>query len=225
MRDRARSGCTAGLVQESLIPQERWVTLAVVLVWYNGDMNATRRRGAALVAASLLVVAALAISPAGRPLVRRLAYDLGLRVPPHAVREGERLPPLALTTLDGTTAQLNARPGRRLLINVFATWCTPCQEETPALSSAAPVIEKSGTEIVGIDQAESGASVKRFADAYALHYPLYIDPAGAAQVRLGARVIPTTLLVDPQGVVRFIHVGPLSTSDFEALAKGPLADR
>jgi peroxiredoxin len=188
-------------------------------------MNATRKREAALVAASLFLVAALALSPAGRPLVRRIVYGLGLRTPPHAVREGERLPPLALTTLNGTSAQLTAQPGRRLLINVFATWCTPCQEETPALSSAAPVLERSGTEVVGIDQAESGTSVKRFAAAYSLHYPLYVDPAGAAQALLGARVIPTTLLVDPNGVVRFIHVGPLDASDFVALAKGPLADR
>jgi peroxiredoxin len=211
-------------VQESSPPKERWVTLAVVLVWYNGDMNATRRREAALVAASLLLVA-FAISPAGRPLVRQVVYGLGLRERPHAIREGERLPPLALTTLDGSSTQLVVHPGHRLLINVFATWCTPCQEETPALSGAARAIERSGTQIVGIDQAESGESVKRFAAAYGLHYPLFIDPAGTAQARLGARVIPTTLVVDAQGVVRFIHVGPLDASDFEALAKGPVADR
>jgi thiol-disulfide isomerase/thioredoxin len=169
-------------------------------------MIASRVRGGALVIAALLFIALAALAHHFRPIAR-----------PQPLQSGEAIGRLSFTRLDGSSVALEPRVGHALLVNVFATWCPPCRSETPALADAAPRLERAGVDVVGIDQAESSSQVERFADEYGLRYPLYIDDTNATKVSLDARIIPTTVLVDRQGVVRVIHVGPLDASEFLAL--------
>lgn len=181
-------------------------------------MNASRARGAALVAA-LLVLIALALSPALRSNVRHVAYRLGVLSPPHAIGTGQSLGTLQLTALDGATEGVRAQPGRRLLINIFATWCLPCQAETPFLASVAPRLRREGIDIVGVDQAEPPQSVARFVQSFGVAYPTYVDPNRWSPLSLDARVIPTTILVGSDNVVKTIHVGPLDKSELLAITR------
>lgn len=181
-------------------------------------MNASRVRGAALIAA-LLVLIALAASPTLRSLVRRGAYGLGLLKPPHAIAAGKSLGTLQLTDLEGATQAVRAQPGRRLLINIFATWCEPCQSETPFLAAAAPRLKREGIDVVGVDQAEPPQSVARFVRSFGVAYPTYVDPNRWSPLSLDARVIPTTILVDGNDVVKTIHVGPLDQAGLVALTR------
>jgi cytochrome c biogenesis protein CcmG, thiol:disulfide interchange protein DsbE len=169
-------------------------------------MIASRVRGGTLVIAALLFIALAALAHHFRPIAR-----------PHPIASGEPLGQLSFTKLDGTTVALAPRAGHALLVNVFATWCPPCQSETPALADVAPRLQRAGIDVVGIDQAESSSQVERFADQYGLRYPLYIDGSNATKASLDARIIPTTVLVDRRGIVRAIHVGPLDSSEFLAL--------
>jgi thiol-disulfide isomerase/thioredoxin len=181
-------------------------------------MKASRARGAALTAA-LVVLVAMAASPTLRSLVRHAAYRIGVLSPARPIATGQALGSLQLTSLDGSTQTLRARPGRRLLINIFATWCTPCQWETPYLAASARRLAEAGIDLVGVDQAEPVNSVASFVQAYNIHYPTYIDPNRWSPLSLDARVIPTTILVDPNGVVRSIHVGPLDTAELLAMTR------
>jgi|SRR5215469_17035675 len=182
-------------------------------------MNASRARGGALIAA--LVVIALLASPALRSLVRQGAYHLGILSPPRPIAQGQSLGTLMLTSLDGSTQPVRARPGRRLLINIFATWCVPCQSETPMFAAAAPRLQRRGIDLVGVDQAEPASSVVRFVESYGVGYPTYIDPNRWSPLALDARVIPTTILIGSDNVVKAIHVGPLDESSLVAFTKGP----
>lgn len=105
-----------------------------------------------------------------------------------------------------------------MLINVFAGWCEPCRYELPALASVAPRLEREGVDVVGIDQAESAAQVERVTQVFDLRYPTYIDVDRSTQTMLGARIIPTTIVVDRNAVVRYEHAGPLDASGFLAAA-------
>jgi thiol-disulfide isomerase/thioredoxin len=181
-------------------------------------MNASRARGGAVVA-TLLVLAALVAFPALRSHVRNVAYRLGVLSPPRAFSTGQPLGTLELTSLDGSTQSVRAQPGRRLLINVFATWCVPCRAETPFLISVAPRLRSQGIDVVGVDQAETPASVARFVESFGVAYPTYVDPNRWSPLSLDARVIPTTILVGPDNVVRAIHVGPLDPGELIAMTR------
>ena len=188
------------------------------LVWYNGSMNASRGRGGALVAA-LLVLFALVASPALRSLARQGAYKLGILSPPRPIAVGQPLGTLTLMGLDGSAQTVRTQPGHRLLINIFATWCTPCQAETPFLAAAAARLRRNGIDVVGIDQAEPPESVARFVQAYGVEYPTYVDPNRWSPLALDARVIPTTILVGRDNVVKTIHVGPIEEHELLALTR------
>jgi cytochrome c biogenesis protein CcmG, thiol:disulfide interchange protein DsbE len=180
-------------------------------------MNASRGRGAALIAA--LCILAAALSPPARPYVRAAAYHLGLLSAPHPLVRGEPLTSISLVGLDGSKVFLRPRLGHAMLINVFATWCPSCQAETPMLVSFAPSLQRAGVDIVGVDQAESIPQVRRFTSTLAVPYPVYVDQNQTTKITLDARVIPTTLLVDRRDIVRFIYSGPLDSSELLTMTK------
>lgn len=127
----------------------------------------------------------------------------------HVLRTGDRLVPLQVSSIYG--APYTLVPAQRpTVVNVFATWCTPCREETPGFASAAKGLRARGIDVVGIDQEESAGAVSLFARRFALPYPVYIDTTGITHDLLGARVIPTTILVDSRGVIVWEHSGPLT---------------
>ncbi len=148
------------------------------------------------------------------PLGVRIEHHLGHHGP---LRTGDRLTPLSLASIDGSTAIL-APAGRPQVINVFATWCTPCRSEMPAFALMAARFQRRGIDVVGIDQEESASQVTRFAREFALPYRVYIDRDGVTHTVLGARMIPTTIYVDGRGVIRWQHAGPLTQQDMLDLA-------
>lgn len=137
--------------------------------------------------------------------------------PPQLLHAGDRLAPIGLSSLSGSPYTL--RPaGRPQIINIFATWCTPCRMEMPGFAAAAARLKARGIDVVGIDQEESGERVARFAREFGLTYPLYIDTDGITHAVLGARLIPTTIFVDADGRIRWIHPGPITERDLTTLA-------
>jgi thiol-disulfide isomerase/thioredoxin len=133
----------------------------------------------------------------------------------HVLRAGDRFIPLRVSSLYGGSYTLAAAQ-RPTVINVFATWCTPCREETRGFAGAAERLRARGVEVVAIDQEESAAAVLRFARQFALPYPVYIDTSGITHDLLGARVIPTTIVVNRSGVIVWEHAGPLTPSQLLA---------
>lgn len=138
---------------------------------------------------------------------------------PQVPEPGKPLDRLSLVALDGSTVSIRPRTGHALLINVFATWCPPCQQETPMLVSLAPTLRRAGIDMVGVDQAESLPQVARFVSMFSVPYPIYVDENDSTTVTLDARVIPTTLLVDRYDIVRSVHVGPLDEPGLLAIAR------
>jgi thiol-disulfide isomerase/thioredoxin len=130
----------------------------------------------------------------------------------HVLHTGDRLVPVRLSSLYGASYTLESIE-RPTLINVFATWCTPCREETPGFAAVAGALRARGIRVVAIDQEESAPSVWQFVKQFALPYPVYIDTSGVTHDVLGARVIPTTILVNRSGVIVWEHAGPLTQAE------------
>ncbi len=166
---------------------------------------------AAACAAALVLLATLKV-PLLRSEARRLYYAVRSQ---HPLRVGDVLPPVRLSDLRGLPVTLTARPNHVLLINVFATWCVPCQSEMPALAALDRHVPR-GTEIVGIDRGEPAARVSSFTRAMNIRYPILLDSSSATSA-LGANLIPTTIVVGLDGRITSIVKGPLDLEGFRAL--------
>ncbi len=89
-----------------------------------------------------------------------------------------------------------------LVVNLWATWCPPCVEEMPALDRLAGLIQGGGIEVLALSQDRGGAPVVRsFYDRYGLrNLGVWLDPRGGAARAWGVRGLPTTLIVDREGL-------------------------
>jgi cytochrome c biogenesis protein CcmG/thiol:disulfide interchange protein DsbE len=123
---------------------------------------------------------------------------------------GKPLPAFAGETLDGSTFSTDALDGRPALVNVWASWCSPCVQEHPLLLDLA---DRYGNElaIVGIIYQDTAPGAQAFLDRYGDGgYPDLLDADGRIAVDLGVTGPPETFFVDASGVVRSKHVGPLT---------------
>jgi thiol-disulfide isomerase/thioredoxin len=112
-------------------------------------------------------------------------------------------PPLAFAERDGDTRQLGDFRGHWLLVNLWATWCAPCVREMPSLDR---LQAKLGNQIrvLALSEDRKGAEVvDPFLGKLDLKaMTIYLDPAAHAQQAFGIRGLPTSFLIDPEGVLR-----------------------
>jgi peroxiredoxin len=146
---------------------------------------------------------------------------------------GQPVPDLRLVGLDGraTTLRALARPGRRLLVNVWATWCVPCRTEMPELEAIHPRLAERGVDLVGVSvDTDEDAPVAEYAKAR-VTYPVYrLDPAEMGRLYTSDEAtVPLTFLIDADGRVAELIPGwsDASRRRFEAIlgAPGPGAGR
>ena len=138
--------------------------------------------------------------------------------PPRAV------PPLSFVDAAGTTRRLGDDAGRGVVLNLWATWCAPCVAEMPSLAVLARQGAAAGLVVLPLSSDRGGAAVvERFYRAHGIvGLPVLLDPNGAATEALGARGLPTTLLIDRQGRERARLEG---AADWAAAAALPMLIR
>ncbi|MCL5110374.1 MAG: TlpA family protein disulfide reductase [Chloroflexi bacterium] len=122
---------------------------------------------------------------------------------------GTAAPDLTVTTLDGSTVRLADLKGQVVLLNFWATTCPPCREEMPDLQAVYSEVRASGGTVLAVDQHEAADTVKRFVDEFQLTFPVGVDADGSLFARYGVQFIPTSFVVDKNGVVRFMKVGQM----------------
>jgi peroxiredoxin len=149
------------------------------------------------------------------------------------LRIGDRAPEFT-GTVDGETVQLldlDGRPirladlhGRAVWINFWATWCPPCQEETPVLRDVYEEYRDDGLELVAISvQETTAADVQRYAETYDLQYTIGFDATSAVFRTYQAYGLPTQLFVDREGIIRQVILGPVSRDQAESIIEPLLA--
>jgi thiol-disulfide isomerase/thioredoxin len=140
------------------------------------------------------------------------------------VKAGEAVPDLPVVGLDGVRTSLRrlVRPGRRMLVNVWATWCVPCRREMPELEAMRERLAARGVDIVGVSvDTEPAAPVAAFSRER-VRYPVFrLDPAAMGQLYTSDEVtVPLSFVVEPDGRVSELVPGwsDASRRRFEALA-------
>lgn len=122
---------------------------------------------------------------------------------------GYPAPDFSLVTLDGESFALADQRGTPVVLNFWATWCGPCQNELPALQATA---ERYAGKviIVGVDQAEAPEVVRAYVDKLGLTFPTPLDTDNAVAHRYNVTGMPTTFFIDADGVIRHFWMGEMN---------------
>jgi thiol-disulfide isomerase/thioredoxin len=115
---------------------------------------------------------------------------------------------VAAPDLLGEEQRVADRTGRVRIVDFWATWCEPCREQFPVLDRLARAHQQDGLDVIAVSVDEDLAQVKAFIEANPFPFLFLWDKGGGLQAdRLGVERLPTTLVVDRGGKVRYVHQG------------------
>ncbi len=130
---------------------------------------------------------------------------------------GHTAPDFALRDLSGKRVRLADLRGSVVLVNFWATWCPPCREEAPSLARLNSRMTGRNVRLLAVSVDEGGAvAVERFFVQVGIRFPALLDTSGNVARIYGISGIPSTFILDRQGVVRKKVVGPI-TWDYPAM--------
>jgi thiol-disulfide isomerase/thioredoxin len=122
---------------------------------------------------------------------------------------GDLAPPFALPSLaDGAPVALEDLRGRVVLVNFWATWCKPCEEEMPAMQNLYRALGKEGFALIAVAVDRSRDDVVAFRERLGIDFPIVLDPAEKAAARYQTTGFPESILVDADGVIVERYIGP-----------------
>lgn len=166
-----------------------------------------------------LSAAALVLIAAGLPdrAVVNAVYPIQVGALPVAPETGALAVPLS--TIDVSSAQplsLAAWRGSPILVNFWATWCVPCEAETPLLQAAYARYQPDGLKIIGLDVGETPDAVLAWRARRGVTYNVAIDGNGRLMSLYRVRGLPTTFFIGRDGVIQQIQYGPLNAAGLDS---------
>jgi cytochrome c biogenesis protein CcmG/thiol:disulfide interchange protein DsbE len=192
-------------------------------------------RQLAILAVAVIVVAVglvVVTTPLGRtgppspndPKATQYVFDPKASI---GVRPGEIAPELSVPLPDGTTYQLtdlDGQPvrladlrGKAVWINFWASWCPPCQSETPVIRDLAERYASRGLAVIGISVQETSLDdVRAYATRYQLGYTIATDLSGYIFRLYRPPGLPTQVFIGPDGAIRSVVLAPLTEADATA---------
>ncbi len=124
-------------------------------------------------------------------------------------------PPITGTTLDGQTLDLASYRGHPVVVNFWASWCTPCRDEFPLFRDRLAALGASdGLVVVGVLYKDQSDLARRFLDEFGATWPTVTDPDGSIAAAYRVVAPPQTYFIDSDGVVRGMQIGQVQPEDF-----------
>ncbi|WP_226034643.1 thiol-disulfide oxidoreductase ResA [Aquibacillus saliphilus] len=133
---------------------------------------------------------------------------------------GDQAPNFKLKQLNGTSdsLSLDELKGKGVMLNFWATYCKPCEQEMPYMESLYPKY-KDNIEIVAVSLDTTELVIDRFVDKYQLTFPILHDNKGQVLDLYNIVPLPTTLFIDEDGVIVDIVSGGLTLDRIESYLK------
>lgn len=136
------------------------------------------------------------------------------------VQVGQQAKDFSLRTLSGQEVALSDYNGKGIVLHFFATWCTPCQEEMPLIVRMEERLKKANRELVVVNltsQEQSKQEVKPFLDYFRASFDPLMDEKGEVMELYEIIGIPTTLVIDEDGIIVERINGMLSQEMIDAV--------
>ena len=173
-----------------------------------GDLAPTRRIAPVAVVAVAVVLAALVALLATRDPSGERAHQSPLF--------GRLAPPTEGRTLDGAEVSLDDLRGRWVVVNFFASWCTPCRIEHPELQAFHEAHRATGdAAVLGVTYDNDADDARAFFEERGGGWPVIDDPDNSIGVAYGVAKVPETFVVAPNGTVVHRFAGGVTRADLE----------
>ncbi len=125
-------------------------------------------------------------------------------------------PPLALRDLAGKEHSLTDYRGRVVLVNLWATWCPPCEAEMPILEAYYLKHSREGFEVVAVEDGDPASQVAAFVADHGITFPVWLDPSyEATDHAFKTADLPSSYIVDREGIVRLMWIGAINPANLE----------
>jgi peroxiredoxin len=125
-----------------------------------------------------------------------------------ALEPGDKAPGFSLPSLDGKgDVSLQSHRGKVVWLDFWASWCPPCLSSLPELEELRKQMPAGEFQIVAVNLDEDKKKALKFLARNPVGYPSGSDPQGALPDRYGLETMPTSYLIDRDGVVRVVHKG------------------
>lgn len=142
--------------------------------------------------------------------------------------EGERnlAPDFSLEDANGQMVTLSDLKGKVVLLNFWATWCTPCRIEIPWFVDMERELKDKGFAVIGVSLDEDGwDAVKPFMADMKINYRVVLGTEAIAQLYSGVQALPTSFIIDRNGKIASVHMGIVSRDVFEEEIHALLEDQ
>jgi cytochrome c-type biogenesis protein len=130
------------------------------------------------------------------------------------------VPEYSAVTLAGDSVSLAGHRDKVVILNIWATWCHPCRAEMPELIALYDKYRARGLTLIGvtIDADGSEEIIRSFMDEFKMTFPVWHDPGERIMTQFLAIGVPSTYLIDRDGILRWRKLGPVAAHDSTLVA-------
>jgi len=130
-------------------------------------------------------------------------------------------PSFTLTTLAGQPGGLGEYKGQVVMVNFWATWCGPCQQEMPLLDQMYKKYKPAGFTLIGVNVDKESPAVKELLARKPVSFPVLLDPANQVSKAYHVDEMPSSVIIDRKGQIRYVHRGykPGDENDYQDLIR------
>jgi peroxiredoxin len=149
-------------------------------------------------------------APTSQPDTVATATQAGEEV---AVEVGKFAPDFTAKLTNGQTMSLKDLRGKVVLINFWATWCTPCRREMPSFQGLADRLDKKDFQVLAINFQETPDQISKFTEPLALKFDVALDQDGKINRLYGVNQYPVSYVIGRDGKILAQQYGPFSSEE------------
>jgi cytochrome c biogenesis protein CcmG/thiol:disulfide interchange protein DsbE len=121
---------------------------------------------------------------------------------------GDEVPDLTLTTFDGDLISFEDLAGEVVVINFWASWCKPCEQEAAELEQAYQMYKDKGVVFLGVDYVDTETEARQYLEKFGITYPNGPDLGTRISQAFRIRGVPETYIMGPDGRLAAVKIGP-----------------